>query len=88
MCLFFQLSLFVTPFTIFLNGIGKIKLQAFQSLIVALINIPISFLLAKTSLGVNGVIISTIICFIPSVILAPIQYHKLIKNNAQGLWNE
>lgn len=88
MCLFCQLSLFVTPFTIFLNGIGKIKLQALQSLVVALINIPFSFLLAKTSLGVNGVILSTIICFIPSVILAPLQYYKLIKNHANGIWNE
>jgi len=47
MCIFYLLSLFVTPFTIFLNGIGKIKLQAYQSVVVALLNIPFAFLLAE-----------------------------------------
>lgn len=89
MCSFYLLSLFVTPFTIFLNGLGKIKLQAIQSVIVGLINIPFTYFLAtKTTLGVNGVILGTIICFVPSIILAPLQYHKLIKNKANGIWNK
>lgn len=89
MSFFYLLSLFVTPYTIFLNGLGKIKLQGIQSVVVALINIPLAYFLAsKTTLGVNGVILATIVCFIPSVILAPLQYNKLIKNKANGIWNK
>lgn len=89
MSLFFALSNFVTPFTFFLNGSGKVRIQAIQSVFCAIINIPLSLFLAlKMNLGVNGVILSTIICFIPSLILAPTQYYKLISRTAKGLWNK
>lgn len=84
---FIMASIFVTPYTIFLNGIGKVKIQALQSLVCCFINIPLSIYLAKNlEMGTTGVIFATIICFIPSVILAPLQYSKIINNTARGLW--
>lgn len=87
---FFSLcSIFVTPFTMFLNGTGKIKLQALQGMSAAILNIPLSILFAKIfHLGISGVIFATIVCFIPSVLLAPIQYRRIMKNNAKGIWNK
>ena len=86
--LFFILSLYVTPYTIFLNGTGKIRLQALQGVIMAIVNIPLSLLLAKVfDLGVPGVILSTVICFIPSVILSQLQYQKIITGKAKSIWN-
>lgn len=86
--LFFVLSLYVTPYTIFLNGTGKIRLQALQGVIMAIINIPLSLLLAKVfDLGVPGVILSTLICFMPSVILSQLQYQKIITGKAKSIWN-
>jgi O-antigen/teichoic acid export membrane protein len=69
----------------FLNGVGKIKLQLYISLLGSLINIPLGIFLGK-SLGIYGVVLSiTIISLIPAVLL-PIQYNKIINNNAQGMW--
>jgi O-antigen/teichoic acid export membrane protein len=89
MSVFFACTIIVTPFTMFLNGTGKIKIQAYQSLIVALINIPLSIFFAiSLNLGVNGIILATILCFIPSIFLSYIQYNKIINNKAIGIWNK
>lgn len=89
MSIFFAASIYVTPFTMFLNGTGKVKLQAMQSIISALINIPLSIYLAKEiALGSTGVILATIICFLPSIILSRIQFNTLITQSAEGIWNK
>lgn len=85
--LYFILSLFLSPFTCFINGVGKIKIQYFSSIITALLNIPISIFLAHL-LGLEGIILGTIICLIPSYILGPIQYFKIMGGNTHGIWNE
>jgi O-antigen/teichoic acid export membrane protein len=88
MGIFFSFSIIVTPFTIFFNGTGKIWLQAVQSVFSAILNIPLSIYLASNvKLGIEGVILSTILCFIPSIVLSRIQYKKLINNKATGVWN-
>lgn len=74
-------------FSHFLNGVGKIKLQLYSSIIAALINIPLAILLGK-HLGIHGVILSTCILAVTSAIWSPIQYMKIINNKAKGIWNK
>lgn len=89
MAVFFALTIFYAPFTYFINGTGKVKLQMYSILGTAILNIPLSIFLAKNmGLGVSGVIIATILCIIPHVILCPIQYSKIINNKAYGIWNK
>lgn len=89
MGIFFAASIYVSPFTMFLNGTGKVKLQAIQGALAAIINIPLSILLCHYfNLGTNGVILSTLICYIPSIILNPVQYFKLINHTADNIWNK
>ncbi len=89
MGVFFASTILVAPYTIFLNGIGKIRLQAIQSALSAILNIPLSVLFSKYfDFGPNGVIISTIVCFLPSLILSPIQYQKIVNSKAKGVWNK
>ncbi len=84
---YFILSLFLHPFTNFINGIGYLKIQLIQSSIAAIINIPLAIFFAKPlNLGISGIILATIVCYIPGVILAPMQYEKIIKNRAKGIW--
>ena len=71
----------------FLNGVGKIKLQLYSGLLGALINIPLAIYLGK-HIGISGVVLSTFIIAIISAIWSPLQYIKLINNNAQGIWNK
>jgi len=74
-------------FIYFINGVGKIKLQFYSSVMESLVNIPLSILLAKyLELGSVGVILATSICIFPRSIWAPIQYYKIINNRAHGIW--
>lgn len=89
MALYFMLTVLYSPFTSFINGIGKVRLQMYTLICTALLNIPLSIILVKyTFLGVEGVILATIICILPHVIICPIQYSKLINNRAHGIWNK
>lgn len=75
-------------FAYFINGVGKIRLALYYSIFTALINIPLSILLAKNfGLGVTGVMVSTNVCLIFASIWAPIQYNKIINKKATGIWN-
>lgn len=76
-------------FAYFINGIGKVKIQLYYSIFVALINIPLSVFLAKTAgMGITGVIVATDICLIIASVWAPLQYKKLITSTAKGIWNQ
>jgi O-antigen/teichoic acid export membrane protein len=76
-------------FGYFINGVGKVRLQLYYSIIIAFLNIPLSIFLAKNiGLGVTGVMVSTNICLIFASVWAPIQYRKLISGTAKGIWNK
>ena len=73
----------------FINGLGKIRLQLVISVISIIINIPLSIVLAKNlDLGLSGVILATSVSLLFSVVLFPIQYRKLIRDQAHGIWNK
>ncbi len=89
MSIYFIITIVYHPFTYFINGTGKIKLQMISLLFTSILNIPISILFAKTlNFGSAGVIISTIICLLPHLIICPIQYSKIINKKAYGIWNK
>jgi hypothetical protein len=54
-----------------------------------IINIPLSIYFGKyLGWGSTGVILATCFSLVYSVILRPVQYFKLINNNAEGIWNK
>lgn len=76
-------------FGYFINGVGKVRLQLYYSIIIALLNIPLSIFLAKNvGLGITGVMVSTNICLLFASIWSPIQYKKIISGTAKGIWNK
>ena len=81
------LNTWCTIFSIFLNGVGKLKLQLYSALFGALINIPLSILLGK-QFGISGVLLSICLLAMISAIWSPIQYYKIINNKASGIWNK
>lgn len=88
MAIFTMLTTFIQPFTFFINGTGKIKIQLIIGVVMAVVNIPISIILVKFyGFGVSGVILATILCSIAGLVFYPIQYHKIINKKATGLWN-
>lgn len=89
MCIYTCLIIYLTPLNYFINGVGKIKLQLYQTLLMGGLNIPVSIFFASyCNLGSAGVIVGTITCILPSVFLSTIQYNKIINQRAIGLWNK
>ena len=76
-------------FTFLINGIGKIKLQMYYGIIGMIINIPLSIFFAKNlEMGSSGVILGTCISLFFGTVFGPIQVFKIIKGNANGIWNK
>ena len=89
MAFFVLLISYNTIYVYFINGIGKIRLQLIISIIVMTINIPLSILFASTfRWGSTGVILATCVCLIPSVIIFPIQYKKILNGSTYDIWNK
>lgn len=75
-------------FVMFINGIGKVKLQMYSALIGSLIFIGSSIVMIKyLHWGINSLVLAMIFSNFNGVILAPIQYKKIINNTAKGIWN-
>lgn len=72
-------------YSYFLNGVGKIKLQLYASLIGGVINVPLAIFFG-IHYGLVGVIFPTLIIGLINSTWAPIQYYKIINNQAKEIW--
>lgn len=89
MCVYVNVLAWGNIFVVFINGVGKIKLQLVVGIISMLVNVPLSYFFAKT-LGLDsaGVILASIISVAYGPILAPIQFKKILNGTATGIWNK
>jgi len=89
MALFTLLSSFNQIFGNFINGIGKLRLAFYLTLITAIINIPLCIIFAKyLKLGSAGIILASCVSLLPDLIFMPIQYWKIVNKKANGIWNK
>ena len=86
--IYFALFSFGGVFNMFINGVGKIKLQGILLLLGALLFVPLVFIFIQVfHWGIESVVIAMIISNIYHPIIAPIQYRKLVNKRATGIWN-
>ena len=71
----------------FLNGLGKLKLQMINTLIVAILFVPLCYGLGQ-HFGILGIIVGMCLLNISGLILNRIQFYKIIEGRAQGIWNQ
>lgn len=69
---------FTAMYNYFLNGINKINLSLYLTILGAVINIPICLILIKTNLGVSGIVVGTCFSILPLTIILPIQAFNII----------
>lgn len=87
--IYFLLFAFGSVFNMFINGVGKIKVQLISLVIGAIIFIPLSiFFIKHLNMGIEGVVYASILANFYSPFIAPIQYFKIINNKANGIWNK
>jgi len=78
--------LWSTCFSTFLFGLGKLRVQLINTVVISLLFIPLALWLSK-SLGITGIVIALFIINLSGAVLNPIQYHKIISGKASGIWN-
>jgi len=70
-----------------INGIGKVKLQIYSSIVEMLLIIPVALWMGY-NWGTVGIVLAPVIVYIPRMIWAPVQLNKLVKDKAIGIWNK
>lgn len=75
-------------YTLFLNGIGIIKLQFYTLLISALLFIPLVLFFNNYGFGLASLVYPSIMFTLLSSILFRIQYQKIMTHKAIGIWNK
>jgi len=81
-----MLNLWNTIFSTFLNGIGKLKLQLYFSIVSALVNLPFAVFLGK-QFGIEGVLMANLCIGLVGALIYFIQYRKIVTHQANGIWN-
>ncbi|WP_194973848.1 lipopolysaccharide biosynthesis protein [Aquiflexum lacus] len=82
----FTFTMRYSTFRMFMNGVGKIRLQLFVTTIQAVLHIPLA-IVAANYFDVYGVIIVSITWTFLNSIWEPIQFKKIISESAEGIWS-
>ena len=84
-CIYINIITLNNVFSTFLNGVSKIQMILTISIVITLLNIPLSVFFSRL-IGITGVVIASSICLAIGAILGPIQYNKIINQRATGIW--
>ena len=85
--LYFSMSMFVSKYVFFLNGINALRIQFIACVVSPFVYILVALVLIKYyHLGVYSVFIASIIANFNGLLLAPLQYHQVINRNKKGIW--
>jgi len=88
MALYAIMMVFISPYSHYINGIGKLDIVFKVVIVTSLLYIPMAVTLAKSSLQLTGVILSTCIINSINIPLYIIQTYKIINRRATGIWNK
>ncbi len=69
-----------------LNGIGALHLQLVFTMVAAIMYLPLAIFVGKTTHNINDLLIVMCLVHLPGLIINYIQYHKIIKGKATGIW--
>lgn len=87
MALYTAILIISLAYSNFLNGLGKLRLQTINTVIVALLFYPVCRILGL-EYGVPGVLMGMCILNFSGLILNVIQFHKVIEGKARGIWEK
>jgi O-antigen/teichoic acid export membrane protein len=73
-------------YSYFLYGMGKLRLQAINIVVVGILFYPICYYLSIL-FGVNGILVGMIIVNMSGAVLNTIQLNKVVNHSANGIWS-
>ena len=69
-----------------LNGFGTLRLQLIMTVSAAVCYIPLAMLFCKNSNDIRYLLAVMCAVNVPGLVVNTIQYYKIIKGKAQGIW--
>jgi len=81
------LTIMLTPFSQFINGLGKLKLSLYSITVSLIIFIPLALFLGKYY-GSIGIVTAMAIIQLLGLLVMPLQVYKIINQKAKGIWNK
>ena len=89
MIIYYLVSAYTTIYIYVINASGKILLQKYIYILIAIINIPLSVLFVKLlNFGSAGVIMASTACLLFLLIIIPIQSDRILNKNLEGIWDK
>lgn len=85
MSLYVCILIWSLAYSNYLNGIGKLRIQTINTVLVSLIFLPVSYWLGK-ELGIYGILLGMVLLNISGLLLNTIQLNKVLNGNASGIW--
>lgn len=86
MAVYICILIYCTAYCYFLNGLGLLHLQLICTITGAVIFIPLTLWLSTMIHGVESILIAMCIANLPSLICNKLQFGKIIKGTAEGIW--
>lgn len=87
MAIYIFLLIVSMRYSYFLNGIGALRLQMYMT-VSAIVFIPLAWYVSKTSHNIIWFMAAMCICNIPGIIVNVIQFNKILKGKAVGIWRK
>lgn len=86
--IFFATGMFATVFVFVINGIGALQIQFYSSLVTSTGFVILSLVLIKQfHLGIESILVSSILANVYGYIIAPIQYYNIIiRKSKSAIW--
>jgi len=74
-------------FASFINGVGRIQLQLYHAILVAMAYVPLAILLSRSAgMGIAGVVVAGSVLLFLGSLWAPLQYRRIVEGQAAGIW--
>lgn len=82
------LRLYITPFSSFINGIGKLKLMVISTFFEIAIYLILIFTFSGIFENSTGIVLAIVGTAVLVWFIQPLQTHKLLNKTAKGIWNK
>ena len=88
MAVFAIINVFLSPYTNFINGIGKMRFSMYLVFFTLIFYVPLAIFISKFIGNSAGIIITTCILNATGLYFQPYQLNKLLNKKANGIWNK
>lgn len=87
MAIYIYLLILSMRYSYFLNGVGVLRLQMYMT-VSAIIFIPLAWFVSNETHSIMWFMAVMCICNVPGIIVNVIQFNKILKGTATGLWRK